>query len=80
MNKLKRYVEWMSRGRLTGRVAFTIDPWKVPEPMPGPNGTGSQVQRRRPLLERPELKAVIKTALDDGVALTEDPPAGRGPA
>ena len=79
--KLKRYVEWMSRGRLTGRVAFALDPRKVPEPKPGAEWQVDQnFNAAEALLERPELRFVIKAALDNGVAMLEDPPAERGPA
>ena len=35
MAGLKKYAEWMSRGRKTGRVAYVLDEWKLPEPRAG---------------------------------------------
>jgi hypothetical protein len=35
MPGLMRYVEWMSRGRRTGRVVYGAKEWNVPKPLPG---------------------------------------------
>jgi hypothetical protein len=33
--KLKRYIEWMTRGRKTGRTAYVIYEWDLPSCLPG---------------------------------------------
>jgi DNA-directed RNA polymerase alpha subunit len=32
---LKRYIEWMTRGRKTGRTAYVIHEWDLPSCLPG---------------------------------------------
>jgi hypothetical protein len=32
---VKKYVEWMSRGRKTDRVAYVLTEWDLPEPRAG---------------------------------------------
>ena len=40
MNKLERYIEWMSGGRRTVRVAYAVGAKNLPKPV-----TGAQRQR-----------------------------------
>jgi hypothetical protein len=35
MVRLKKYIEWMSRGRRTNRVAYVMKEWDLPTPLPG---------------------------------------------
>ena len=35
MARLKRYVEWRSRGQRTERVVYVINEWNMPKPLPG---------------------------------------------
>lgn len=77
---LERYVEWMSRGRLTGRVAYVTSKWDMPLPRPGaewqldPNFNAAEE-----LLRRPELKDIIKAAIDTGATVVDERKR-RGPA
>jgi hypothetical protein len=76
-----RYIEWMSRGRLTGRIAYTLTEEKLPEPQPGAewqldhNFNAAEV-----LLQRPDLKSTIKQAIDNGIAILEGSQVERRPA
>ena len=70
MNRLRKYVEWMSRGRRTDRIAFVMKEWDLPSPLPGaewqPDATFDPADE---LLSDSDLKAVFKEALEKGVAL-----------
>jgi hypothetical protein len=35
MSGLRRYIEWMSRGRRTDRIAYVMKEWDLPVPLPG---------------------------------------------
>ena len=35
MAGIKRYIEWMSRGRLTNREVYVLKEWDLPKPLPG---------------------------------------------
>jgi hypothetical protein len=35
MIRLKKYIEWMSRGRRTNRIAYVMKEWDLPTPVPG---------------------------------------------
>lgn len=72
MAELKRYVEWMSRGRLTGRIVYAIGEWNVPKATPGAEwqldtkfNAGEELQRD------PELETVLKAALEKGSELVD---------
>ena len=68
MKKLERYIEWMSGGRRTGRVAYALGARNLPKPV-----TGAQWQLdpkfyvSDELLQDPSLRDVIKVAIDNGV-------------
>jgi hypothetical protein len=67
MAGLKRYVEWMTRGRRTERVVFVTKEWNMPNPLPGAYwqlDTNFNVAAE--LLRDPELKTVLKASLENG--------------
>jgi hypothetical protein len=70
MNRLRKYVEWLIRGRRTNRIAYVMKEWDLPSPGPGaewqPDARFSPADE---LLNNPDLKAVFKEALEKGVAL-----------
>jgi len=70
MNRLRKYVEWMSRGRRTNRIAYVLKEWDLPPPGPGaewqPDAKFSPADE---LLCNPDLKTVFKEALEKGVAV-----------
>ena len=70
MSKLERYVEWMSRGRRTGRTAYVLRDGHLPDPIPGAEwvlDTGFNAAEE--LLRNPELKVTIVAALKKGVEI-----------
>jgi hypothetical protein len=70
MPGLTRYVEWMSRGRRTGRVVYVTKEWNVPKPLPGAEWQlDLKFNAAEELLRDPDLKAVIKAALVKGAEL-----------
>jgi hypothetical protein len=67
MAGLKRYVEWMTRGRRTERVVYAINEWNVPKPLPGAEWQlDTKFNAAEELLSDPELKTVLKAALERG--------------
>ena len=72
MNRLRKYVEWMSRGRRTNRIAYVMKESDLPLP-----GAEWQPDKKfsvaDELLNNPDLKAVFKEALQKGVALHSAP-------
>ena len=67
MSGLTRYVEWMSRGRRTGRVVYVTKEWNMPEPLPGAEWQlDTKFNVADELLHDPELKVVFKAALEKG--------------
>ena len=70
MNRLRKYVEWMSRGPRTKRIAYVMKEWDLPLPLPGAEWQpDSKFSVADELLANPEMKAVFKEALENGVAL-----------
>ena len=64
MNKLDRYIEWMSGGRRTGRVAYALGARKLPKPVTGAQWQlDSKFNVAEELLRDPSLKDVIKAAI-----------------
>jgi hypothetical protein len=67
MPGLTRYVEWMSRGRRTGRVVYATKERNVPKPLPGAEWQrDARFNAAEELLRDPELKVAIKAALEKG--------------
>jgi len=70
MAGLRKYVEWMSRGRRTERIAYVLKEWNLPKPLPGAEWQlDSKFNVADELLENPDLKEVFSEALKKGAAL-----------
>jgi hypothetical protein len=70
MNRLQKYVEWMSRGRRTDRIAYVTREWDLPEPLPGAEWQiDAKFSPTDELLHDPELKQVFKVAIERGAEL-----------
>ncbi len=70
MARLKRYVEWRSRGQRTERVVYVTNEWNVPKPLPGAEWQlDTKFSAAEELLRDPEFKTVVKAALEKGVEL-----------
>jgi hypothetical protein len=68
MVRLKKYIEWMSRGRRTNRIAYVMKEWDLPTPVPGAEWRiDGKFSAADDLLRDPELKTVFKAALEKGV-------------
>lgn len=68
-----RYVEWLSRGRLTGRVAYATRVRDLPCPQPGAEWhKDKEFDAVAELRSRPILKAVFTAAIKAGAELVED--------
>ena len=68
---LKRYVEWMTCGRRTGRTAYVLREWDLPAPLPGAEwAVDTKFNAAEELLKDPKLKATIAAALKNGVEIT----------
>ena len=74
MVRLKKYIEWMSRGRRTNRIAYVMKEWDLPTPMPGAEWQiDPKFSAADELLNDPELKIVLKAALEKGVKVITRP-------
>ena len=72
MAKLRRYIEWMSRGRLTGRVVYVTTEWNVPQPLPGAEWQrDATFDAAEEILRDPDLKTVFKAAIDNEVEVVQ---------
>jgi hypothetical protein len=68
VKKLNRYIEWMSGGRQTGRVAYALGARKLPKPVTGAQWqVDSKFNAAEELLREPSLKDVIKVAINNGI-------------
>ena len=67
MPGLRRYVEWMNRGRRTDRVVYVLKEWDLPKPLPGAEWQlDTKFNAADELLRDPELKSVPKAVLEKG--------------
>src|SRR6516164_2649852 len=67
---LKRYIEWMTGGRRTGRTAYVLLEQDLPGPLPGSNWQlDPKFNAAKELLHNPELKAAVAAALKNGVEI-----------
>jgi len=70
MARVRRYVEWMNRGRRTERVAYVLKEWDMPKPLPGAEWQlDTKFNLADELLRDPELKTVLKAALENGAQI-----------
>ena len=71
MARLKRYVEWMTRGRRTQRVVYAINERNIPKPLPGAEWQlDTKFNVSEALLRDPELKTVLKAAIEKALRLS----------
>jgi hypothetical protein len=74
MAGLRKYVEWMTRGRRTNRIAYATSEFNVPAPLPGAEWQlAAQFNEAKELSLNPELKAVFASALNKGAELVVIP-------
>lgn len=67
---LKRYVEWITRGRRTGRTAYVLREWDLPAPLSGAEwAVDTKFHAAEELLKDPKLKATIAAVLKNGVEI-----------
>jgi hypothetical protein len=67
MPGLRRYVEWMNRGRRTDRVVYVLKERDLPKPLPGAEWQlDTKFDVADELLRNPDLKTVLKAALENG--------------
>jgi hypothetical protein len=70
MSGLKRYIEWMSRGRRTNREVYALNEWDLRNPVPGAEWQLDKTfNLADELLRDPELKTVLKAALEKGAEI-----------
>jgi hypothetical protein len=70
MAGLRKYVEWMSRGRKTDRVAYVMNEWDLPKPGAGAEwAIDNTFNAAEELLQDPTLKNAFKAAVDNGSAI-----------
>ena len=67
---MKRYAEWLSRGKRTGRIAYVLDEWKLPEPVTGGEwALDAKFNAAQEILIDPGIKEVFKTVIAEGRAV-----------
>lgn len=70
MDRLRKYVEWMSRGRRSNRIAYVLKEWDLPFPLPGAEWQlDAKFSPADELLNDPDMKAVFEEALEEGIAI-----------
>jgi Bacterial RNA polymerase, alpha chain C terminal domain len=70
MSRLDRYVEWMTRCRRTGRIAYVTSPEAVPDPMPGAEWRRDRLFNvSEALFNDPDPKGVISAALANRIQI-----------
>jgi hypothetical protein len=70
---IKRYIEWMSRGRLTNREVY-LNEWDLPKPLPGAEWQVDKTfNLAGELLRDAELKTVLKAVLEKGAEIVIRP-------
>src|SRR5713101_4319952 len=81
MPGLRRYVEWMNRGRRTDRVVYVLKEWDMPKPLPGAEWQlDAKFNVADALLRDPELKTVLKAALENGAEVVVEKQDGTSDA
>jgi hypothetical protein len=67
---LRKYSEWLSRGRRTDRIAYVLQEWDLPKPLPGAEWRHDRTfNAAEEVLTDPNLKDVFKAAIENGVAV-----------
>ena len=67
MARVRRYVEWMNRGRRTERVLYVLKERTLPKPLPGAEWQlDTKFNLADELLRNPELKSVLKAVIENG--------------
>ena len=67
---LRKYTEWLSRGRRTERVAYVLKNSGLPKPIPGAEWRNdSTFNAAEEILAHPDLKDAFVAAIKDGVAV-----------
>ena len=70
MARLKRYIEWMSRGRRTDRVAYVLSEWDLPVALPGAEWQlDTKFNAAEEILRDPSLETTHRAALETGCQL-----------
>jgi hypothetical protein len=65
--KLRKYVEWMTQGRRTDRIAYVMKQWDLPIPLPGAEWhLDAKFNAAEEILRDPNLKTVFEAALEKG--------------
>jgi hypothetical protein len=73
---LKRYFEWTARGARTGRTAYVLKAWDLPEPIPGAEwALDSKFNAAQEILRDPAMKDVFKAVISKGIKIVETPVA-----
>jgi hypothetical protein len=63
-------VEWLNRGRRTDRVAYVLDDWDLPVPLPGAEwAQDSKFNAVEELQANPALEDTFRDAITKGVAV-----------
>lgn len=67
MAGLRKYVEWMSRGRRTDRIAYVMKEWDLPPPLPGAEWQlDARFNPAEEILRDPDLKTVFEAVREKG--------------
>jgi hypothetical protein len=73
-NGLKRYLEWLGRGIPTGRAAYVLNEWNLPEPVSGGEwALDSKFNAAQEILRDPSLKHVFRATINKGVKVVKWP-------
>jgi hypothetical protein len=68
--RLRKYFESLAYGKRTARVAYVIDPTKMPPPVKGGEWSeDKQFNAANEILARPMLKRAFASALRNGCAI-----------
>lgn len=70
MIPIRRYVEWLSRGRRTERIAYVLKEWDLPLPLPGAEWVlDTKFAAADALQSNPALKDLFRSATKNGSAV-----------
>jgi hypothetical protein len=63
----RKYVEWMSRGRRTDRVAYVLKEWDLPDPLPGAEWQQDvKFNAAEEVFANPDLRDVFREVIATG--------------